>query len=526
MSKLGNIQESYGKQINIAVANTFGENVLASTQLPKNNIIIASPVDADANDIGTYALFVTDYEGNAVRLTYTIQPGNGLRIDNDNTDIIKFDIDNESIVTDELGSLYVGIDNVIDGTTIQQYENSKIGVVTENLDIASAETLGVLGIDEHTIKTNLDGSIHVETENLDRANENQVGVVTSDNNTINIDSEGVISVNTQNLNYATSSKPGIIKCDGVTLDTTYGGLRVNTQNLKYATSSQFGVSKCDNFTITSNNGIYTANTNNLNKSSVDKFGIIKSDGETTIIDNGFFSIKNYDTIVHDISYIRLRINKVNEEIQRINNTLVDFSTSTISDPMVFAFMCNSVTSVNLTKPKYKEFPEGFKPETITAEFTVNTNCPFKISLDYTNNISPNIYLYEINYDDLNVYPGETGLYEEFQSTDSVDKILKFSWICKNYSSSINKASVTTKVKITVSYSKDNTVSQTVDYNIVRYNSLYNKDRIGPLILTKNTDGTLNIQDSTTVSIDSNKTPLETTNKSVQKTSVKAKTVRR
>ena len=64
MSRLSNIKETYGKQIGISIANTNGENVLASTLLPKNNIIIASPVNADANDIGTYAMFMTDGEGN------------------------------------------------------------------------------------------------------------------------------------------------------------------------------------------------------------------------------------------------------------------------------------------------------------------------------------------------------------------------------------------------------------------------------------------------------------------------------
>ena len=114
MSKLGNIKESYGKQINIAVANTNGENVLASTILPKNNLIIASPVDADANDIGTYAIFITDNNGTPIRLSYTIQTGNGLTTDETNGDIIKLSIDNKTLKESIDGVLYVSQEDLID----------------------------------------------------------------------------------------------------------------------------------------------------------------------------------------------------------------------------------------------------------------------------------------------------------------------------------------------------------------------------------------------------------------------------
>ena len=42
------------------------------------SLIISSPLDKSENDIGIYSLFAVDNDGKAVRLTYTIQEGNGI----------------------------------------------------------------------------------------------------------------------------------------------------------------------------------------------------------------------------------------------------------------------------------------------------------------------------------------------------------------------------------------------------------------------------------------------------------------
>ena len=78
MSKLGYISNSYGKQFNISVANTYSYNVLNGSNLPVNSIIIASNVNENNNDTGSYSLIATDSVGSPVRLTYTIKEGNGL----------------------------------------------------------------------------------------------------------------------------------------------------------------------------------------------------------------------------------------------------------------------------------------------------------------------------------------------------------------------------------------------------------------------------------------------------------------
>ena len=100
MSKLGYIASSYGKQMNISIANTYSYNVLAGSNLPINSIIIASNIDENNNDTGTYSLIATDNEGNPVRLTYTVKEGNGLYYNTDK-DYISLNIDNNVIIEKE-----------------------------------------------------------------------------------------------------------------------------------------------------------------------------------------------------------------------------------------------------------------------------------------------------------------------------------------------------------------------------------------------------------------------------------------
>ena len=63
MSKLGYIQKSYGTNLEFGIANTYGYNILSGSNLPVNSIIIASPVDENNNDLGSYTLLATDYKG-------------------------------------------------------------------------------------------------------------------------------------------------------------------------------------------------------------------------------------------------------------------------------------------------------------------------------------------------------------------------------------------------------------------------------------------------------------------------------
>ena len=93
-TQLGNTTKSFGKDYNISVSNIGGDGVLmAYSYLRENTIIIDSKVDSNFEDLGSYSLFVTDSNGNPVRLTYTIQPGNGLYADPADTDVLRMVID-------------------------------------------------------------------------------------------------------------------------------------------------------------------------------------------------------------------------------------------------------------------------------------------------------------------------------------------------------------------------------------------------------------------------------------------------
>ena len=67
MSKLGHITKSYGNQLNFAIANTNGDNIMNSI-LPPNTIILNSQVDKYNNDTNVTSMFITDIEGTPVRL--------------------------------------------------------------------------------------------------------------------------------------------------------------------------------------------------------------------------------------------------------------------------------------------------------------------------------------------------------------------------------------------------------------------------------------------------------------------------
>ena len=128
----------------------------------------------------------------------------------------------------------------------------------------------------------------------------------------------------------------------------------------------------------------------------------------------------------------------------------------------------------LTKPEeFGEIPEKMPEQKVSAEFTVRTNCPFNISLDYEDNISPQVVLYEIDYDNIDVYPSTVGLTKTFQSTDNKDIKLKFSWLAKNYRTNDNEEYLKkTKVKIEIRSADDSSKAKHIIYSIVRFNSLF------------------------------------------------------
>lgn len=472
MSRLGNIQQSYGKQVTIAVANTNGSTVLASEVLPKNALIIASPVVTDNQivyDSGTYSMVMTDANGEAVRLTYTIKEGSGLYANSSNPDILKLGIDKRTLVTNENGQLTVNTTKIIDNSTLVFNAANRIEVNPINLTHAGLNTRGVFAIDGETIKTNTIGQIYVDAQNLDRANNNQAGVVTSDNKTIYIDSNGVLSVVTQNLNKATSSAAGVVKIDGKTIKSNDNTIYVDVDYLERSTNYIGGVSKIDNNTITATNGILSVDINKLSKSSKNTFGLSKIDNKGIIIKDGIASVNGFNYIVSSIKEDESNISKLDAEVNKLTELFLNGLTT--GNGGIYSLTCSDTTITNLTKPVYLEEPKNMKTQHVYVALNVITDCDFEISLTFDNNETPAIELTQINYNDEFSYQGFDGLLKTYPSTEMKQKRVILLFDCKNFKATRSKRyEKTTKITINIASVKNKDLCKKILYSIVRYNS--------------------------------------------------------
>ena len=472
MSRLGNIQESYGKQVTIAVANTYSSTVLSSDALPKNALIIASPVVADSHgthDIGTYTMLMTDNFGEAVRLTYTMQEGNGLITEPTNHDILKLSIDGQTLTTNEKGELTIDKLNIIDNSTLILGQDERIAVNASGLTKAALNTVGTVLIDGETIKTNTSGQIYIDTQNLDKANSFQAGVVTSDNKTVNINSNGVLSVVTSKLEKATSNNVGVVKIDGKTIKTTDNTIYVDGECLERSSDYNGGVSKVDNSTIVATDGLLSANTNMFTKASNLSFGLTKIDSNTIVVNNGIASVRNYNEIISKIQSEGTAIDSLDVS----TNKLIELFSSGITNTEggIYSVTCSDTTITNLVKPDYLEEPKNMKTQHVYVSLNVITDCDFEISLTFENNETPAIELTQINYNDEFSYQGFDGLLKTYPSTGMKQKRVVLLFDCKNFKATRSKKyEKTTKITINVASVENRDICKKVLYSIVRYNS--------------------------------------------------------
>lgn len=472
MSRLGNIQESYGKQVTIAVANTYSSTVLASDALPKNALIIASPVVTDSHgthDIGTYTMLMTDNFGEAVRLTYTMQEGNGLTTEPTNPDILKLSIDGQTLTTNEKGELTIDKSNIVDGSTLILGQDRRITVNASGLTKAALNTVGTVLIDGETIKTNTSGQIYVDTQNLDKANSFQAGVVTSDNKTVNINSNGVLSVVTSKLEKATSNNVGVVKIDGRTIKTTDNTIYVDGECLERSNDYNGGVSKVDNSTIVATDGLLSANTNMFTKASGLSFGLTKIDNNTIVVNNGIASVRNYNEIISKIQSEGTAIDSLDVS----TNKLIELFSGGITNTEggIYSVTCSDTTITNLVKPDYLEEPKNMKTQHVYVSLNVITDCDFEISLTFENNETPAVELTQINYNDEFSYQGFDGLLKTYPSTGMKQKRVVLLFDCKNFKATRSKKyEKTTKITINVASVENRDICKKVLYSIVRYNS--------------------------------------------------------
>ena len=473
MSKLGYIYKSYGDEFKGAISNTYGYVILNSTNLPKNALIIASPVDDDNNDTGTYSLLVTDYLSNPIRLTYTIKEGNGLVYSDDS---LKIKIDNKTIIENDNKELSINISYIIDNDTIKyDSENDNLYISYDNFNRVSSG-IGLFKVDENTIKVS-DDYIYIDTSSLRYANENTKisGIVKGDGYLISVD-QGIISLNQENLSKATEDNPGLIYSTNDTINISNGIISVNTADLNVCENDSPGIAIPDNDTIYLDNELLSVNTNNLLNTSSSNFGVFSYDPETFNLENDILSVRDNDIILNDIDNIIDNTSKINNLVNDVEYLLTEYQVG-LSKPSIFDFHCSQLLTSVLEKPMVKnekidEMPTQF----VSVTFMITTNCPFKISVKFENNLDPQFSLHEINYNDTFIYNGNEGLETVYQTTENLNIPIKITFIGKNYFNADNSIySDKTKIKITVSYSNDASIYKEILYSIIRFNSGFSKN---------------------------------------------------
>lgn len=476
MSKLGYISKSFGKETNVAIANTYSANVFNSSNLPENSIIITSPVDDNNDDIGSYSILMTDYLSNPIRLTYTIKTGNGLEYHND-TDSIKIDIDNKNIVESDK-KLTANIKNLIDNKTIIYDEDiKKIAISYQSLDNISYGTKGLFRIDENNIKINYDERIFVDTSTLKYANQyTEVSGIGIGDNHLVVSDQGVLTVKQDNIKHASADDAGLVRSDNYTIPIKEGIMEVNTRNLETCTNENAGIAKADNDTIFINgNNELEVNTQRLSSVSSSSKGVFKYDSSCFDIVNDSLETKNTQTLLDTIEGFSEKDNSIKKYDEEIDYLLHEYQVS-INKPSIFDFHASQLLTGVLEKPmKLNELPNEMPTQFMEVVLMINTNCPFRISIKFEDNIDPQISLYEINYNDIFVYHGNEGLENVYQMTENKTLPIKLTFICKNFYNADNKVySNKIKINIVASYSNDGNIFKEIKYSIIRFNSAYRK----------------------------------------------------
>ena len=476
MSKLGYIKNSYGESFSVSIANTYSFNVLynSNTSLPHNSIIVSSNVDDNNEDTGTYSLIITDNYGSPVRLTYTIEEGNGLYYSVED-DHLSLNIDNDTIIYNKETGLSINLENHI--PSIFSIENDdRIYINEDKLPVSSKNTLGITYIDEKTILSD-DGNIYVNTSNLIYANNstNEYGIVIGDGETIFIDN-GKINLNVNSLSLASNSTFGLSKGDEHTIHSTDGVLSVITENLEKATNDKYGIAKIDGKKIILDSDYkITVNENDLDIATSDKYGVAIIDGKTlNINDNDILSIKEYDNILDSINKYNNIYNQYKKKLEDYIEYLSEGNVL-LKNKNILLFAVNETSTVELDKPSDNEEVINMPLQTVSAVFDIITTCDFILNIDFEEgtNEFPTVDVLDVNYNDEITYSKTEALDPNtiYKSTKGELKkfIVRFS--AKNFKNTVRHDYVVTSIKLTISSSEDHNKYLDQKYSIVRYNSI-------------------------------------------------------
>ena len=489
-TQLGNITKSLGREFGIIMSNMAGNDIFSNSSLRENSIIVSSPINSETlEDKGTYNIFVTDGDGKPIRLSYTIQPGNGL-ITINNGDVIKMSIDGESelgkgsICVDGNGTIFVNKHNIIDEFTLKVNPsnvgklNGEIGVVTSNLDKSSDISYGISKSDTETNTTYIDprypGQIRVNTQALDTVDDesNRDGIIKHSSvmsRTIKAEN-GKLEVLTYNLTIASKDNLGVVKVDDKTIYSNNGTLNVLTEGLEHSSKDKYGISKGDEKTITSKDGVLSVNTQNLDKASTKIYGTVVLDENSLEVDENTGVTK-----VKDYSYLSsLLITNPNEhaefskEIDDLKNRVFRLENMKVEEIDVFEPDGETITV--LPKPTLNEQNQiEDLVITKTIPFNIKSNCDYYLKVEYKLNENPAIRVVSVKVGDGNeIYNFST---EKFEATNNKTTTLNITFEIKNYNNDdVLYAVNNTTAMITVCSINDANIRRVATHTFTRWNN--------------------------------------------------------
>jgi len=515
-TQLGNITKIYGRPHSSTVSNLTGNDILSASNLKPNTLIISSPTDINCLDIGTHSILATDGDGKAVRLTYTIQPGNGLIVgrngvvakNNDDSDIISMAIDDWSIKVNENSALYVETENIIDNNTIKEILKSetyngqeiirqRIKVITQNLDHATQTTYGITKGDELTIETN-NGELHVNTQNLDYVdNTNNINGIIRVNNeqqrTITA-YDGILSVITTNLDKATANTLGVVKGDNAyTFVNSNGELTV--KNYTYADTYEiprshnyppiyrytYGLVREDSITTKASKGVMSVITGGLDKASKTNYGVVCCDGVSTEInDDGKLAVTRYGDIIAVIDGYDQKITDLYNLINKLEDRITVLETTASSQFINLTQTGETLVVLNKPHKTAKVDSDGYyinisSQSNKSIDLQVVTNCAFNVYVEFDDNVPKPLFVTEVKYNNID---GEVQAnnYWTFESTSGNQGTLKITFACNNYSSDTNEEYKLTTARIKISSASNSSVYSEKTYSFKRWNNLWGRQK--------------------------------------------------
>lgn len=514
---LGLTYNNYGKKYGVISTHLSGPEILDDSNLVSNSLIISSPTNGDfdgnlsdaRDNNSSHAMFFTDHKGNAVRLTYTILPGNGLVVNayqnnSGNTiytshpysyDTLTFEIDKDSLKTITTnGQLQVSKPDIIDNYTLMVTQelnsiHTYISVVTANLEKATDIRYGIVRGDNMTISAN-NGILNVNTQNLDYIddNTNTAGIVRPnpdlpegeyDWRTIEANN-GVLRVLTYNLDRATQNVVGVVKPEGVTTLTNVDGtISVRTAGLDKASYENgimtYGIVRPDNYTIeTTAPGVLYANAEHMTPTRIENgdsyFGVIKLDPISLGIDTA------YNTYVNRYPEIVALLDRYLGDYTYIMNWLIDHENRITAlehqnVEMIASFNNYGTSITELDVPVWDPVAQVVHSEEryYSVQFSIVTNCKFHVSVEYQNNVAPGITLHTVKMGDNPPVSGSGLSNYMFESTNMNESTLNFEFLCNNYTSLTNEGNTPTTVFIMVSSINDASVYKTGAHVFNRWN---------------------------------------------------------